>query len=727
MRSACARAGLAVLLLLVVGGVARGDGDLSAVYAAILRGDPDAGQSALAQLQEQGASGKELSRVEGWLESFQKAVASRTEMKQETFEWNVAGAKKALEDHQVYFALSFAAQAAPYAADLKAFAAEPWVQQLTALAREEAEKLAAEQRWSKVLAYYTLLGRIHEDDKELEDLRESAVRHARVELLYKDQEALDKRIDSVDIDLLRSAIRLIHKDYYEDPDFKRLAEGALDNLTTVAQTKQLYEFMHGLGNPDTRELFQSKLKELKDSVRGEERYNYKDLLKLYNRVATVNTETVELPEGLLVVEFLEGALRELDQFTSMVWPVDASDFDKMMMGGFEGVGIQLGIDERTSRLKVVTPLEDSPALEAGIQPGDLIIEVDGESTKGWTTDDAVTNIMGQSGSPVVLTLFRPETGERLPFKLVRRNIVLRTVRGVSRLPDNPQRWNYMLDEDSGIAYIRLSGFHPDSHEELVKALEAAEQQGMRGLILDLRHNPGGLLDVAVRTVSTFLTEGEVVSTGGRHEMRKSLRVTEEPFVEEAPLVVLVNDGSASASEILAGALQDHNRAIVLGERTFGKGSVQRVLSLGRDARMKLTTALYYLPSGRSPHKELDAKKWGVDPNWAVTLTPKEFRQVLKRENESFIIHNEEKEEAKSAEDDESREKELDALKADDEDDEDDPPLLTDDQIKALEDDPVDALNTDPQLETALLLLRTKLVANLPWPRQLVARTAEPTP
>jgi carboxyl-terminal processing protease len=710
--------------LLVAGGIARGDGELSAVYAAILRGDPDAGQAELSQLQASGASGEELTRVEGWLDSFRQAVASRTEMKGETFEWNVEGAKKALEDHQVYFALSFAAQAAPYAGDLKRYAAEPWVQELTKLARQEAEKLAAEQHWTKVLAYYTLLGRIHEDDKEYEDLRESAARHARVELLYKDQEALDERIEGVDVNLLRSAIRLIRKDYYDDPDFKAMAEGALRNLTTVAQTKQLYEFMHGLGNPDSRELFLSKLNELAEAVRAEERYNYKDLIGLYNRVALVNTETVELPEGLLVVEFLEGAIQELDQFTSVVWPVDSTDFDKMMMGGFEGVGIQLGIDERTSRLKVVTPLEDSPALEAGIQPDDLIIEVDGKSTKGWTTDDAVTNIMGRSGSTVELTLFRPETGERLSYDLVRRKIVLRTVRGVSRLPEDPQQWNYMLDKASGIAYIRLTGFHPDSQEELVKALKAAEGQGMRALVLDLRYNPGGLLDVAVRIVSTFLTDGEVVSTGGRHESRTSMRATDEDFVEKAPLVVLVNDGSASASEILAGALQDHNRAIVLGERTFGKGSVQRVLSLGRDARMKLTTALYYLPSGRSPHKELNAKDWGVDPNWVVKLTPKEFRQVIKRENESLVIHNEEKEEAKPAEGEADREKELDALKADEEDEDDEPPLLTDEQIKALEKDPVEARDADPQLETALLLLRVKLVANVPWPPALVARTEQ---
>jgi carboxyl-terminal processing protease len=243
---------------------------------------------------------------------------------------------------------------------------------------------------------------------------------------------------------------------------------------------------------------------------------------------------------------------------------------------------------------------------------------------------------------------------------------------------------------------------------------------MRGLILDLRHNPGGLLDVAVRSVSTFVGNGEVVSTGGRREARTSMRVTDEPFQVKVPMVVLINEGSASASEILAGAFQDHHRAIVLGERSFGKGSVQRVLTLGGSARLKLTTAIYYLPSGRSPHKDPDAEVWGVSPDVEVALTPKEFRQVLKRETDTYIIRSNEAQSATVSEED--RDKALEGLKGKAEDD--DEPLLTDEQIKELEGDPVKPQNGDPQLETALLLLRVKLAANLPWPQQLASTGSE---
>jgi carboxyl-terminal processing protease len=721
-----------VLLLLAVGGTQPAPADVAAVYDAILRGDYQTGNDELARLLETESPAAPVLRVKGWLDSVREVVSSREQLREQTFAWNVEHARTALTQEKTYLALSFAAQAQAYAADEQQYAAEPWVRELKTAALLAARALEQDQHWPEAHAHYVLLMRIYPDDEELTDLRERAARHARLELIYEDAEAVKRRMKGVTSELLREVLRKINKGYYQEPDFKRMAEGALQNLVALSETTELYEIdvFDGVAIPGARRYFLEKLEQEGQTLRAKRRLSYRDLEKLFNEVHKHNQQSVSLPKQLLIMEFLEGALSELwelDDFTAIVWPADVSEFDKAMTGAYVGVGIQLGVHEFTGRLKVVTPLDDSPALEQGVRPDDLIIEVDGESTKGWTTDKAIREITGKAGTEVTLTMLRPSTLQRIPIPLVRRQINLRTVRGVQRIVGNQGSagWNYMLDDQQGVAYIKLTGFNPDSHAELAGALRAAEQQGMKALILDLRYNPGGLLDVAVQTVSTFVGAGDVVSTRGRQERTHPIPVHGKPLYEDLPLVVLVNEGSASASEILAGALRDHNRAMVLGERTYGKGSVQRVLGLGSNARLKLTTALYYLPSGRTPHKlDLHAKEWGVEPDWQIALTPKERRKILERERSAFIIKTAADEQATEQTDEEARQQELETLKVDEQPDEDDFPLLTDEDVKLLQSDPYDPPDVDPQVETALLHLRVKLAGDLPWPRQLAAKTGK---
>ena len=721
MRLCLARLALALSLLLIPAWAAAGDDTLNAAYAAILRGDYDSGRTAVERVLDTGSNPR-AAQVRDWLASYHSVTASRKELKAKTFEWNIAQAQQALADGRAFLALSFVTQAVPYAANREELASYAWVTELTERAKATAQQLEEQDHWTNALNYYLLLSRICPTDDALKEQSEKTARHARIELTYKDEKALQERIRDVDRGLLRSAIKLIDHLYYREPDYREMAEGALDDLTTLCSTTKLRGFLDGLANPALREHFVRRLAEFRNEVAGERGADlgYKDLLRLFNQVSDLNRESIELPEGLLVVEFLDGVISRLDDHTDMVWPADAVDFEKMMMGGFEGVGIQLGIDERSNRLKVVTALENSPALEAGIQPDDVIVAVNSESTANWTTDDAVRRIQGPAGTQVVLTVQRPRSGELIPFKLTRRRITLTTVRGVDRIPGDAKAWNYMLDKDAGVAYIRLTGFHPDSAEELRAALQQAAAQGMKGLVLDVRYNPGGLLDVAVDLVSTFLDEGEVVSTRGRLESERRERVAGKASYKDLPLVILVNDASASASEILAGALQDHHRAMVLGERTFGKGSVQHVRPLSDEAKLKLTTALYYLPSGRSPHKAPKAEKWGVDPDLALKLTPKELRRVIEHERESFVIHNEDPDRENKALSAEEQAKALGALKAEDAEKDEEPPLLSEADFKLLEADPYEAPKTDPQLENALLLIRVKLAADVPWPQELAA-------
>ncbi len=718
-----ARLAAAMVLLLGTQLVWAGSGDLNEVYASILRGDYRAARSTVDELAS-GSAGTRVREVSAWLDDYHKVIANREELKAQTYEWNVSEARKALEDGEVYLALNFVSQAVPYAESTEKLLACPFVQELTRKARLEALQLERADKWTKALAYYLHLNRIYEDNEEIEELKERATRFARIEVTYEDRDAMEERIQGVDREVFRGAARMIGHLYFKSPDFKHMALGALDNISTLCQVDEMQDYLDGLANPALRRHFLQKIDGLRQEIDRTYVYDRDDLLRLFNQIAAINMESVELPEALLVVEFMEGVVEELDDYTGVIWPADAKEFDKIMRGGFEGVGIQLGIDERSNRLKVISPLEGSPALEAGIQPGDLIVAVDGESTDGWDTDDAVKNIMGPARSEVVLTMFRPSTGETLSFPLTRRRIVLTTVRGIERREDNPDQWNYMLDNEAGVAYIRLTGFHPDSARELRAALNEARREGMRGLILDVRHNPGGLLDVAIDVVSAFLERGDVVSTRGRQESERRERVDGGATYRDLPLVVLVNEGSASASEILAGALQDHHRAVVLGERTFGKGSVQHVRALDDMgmARLKVTTALYYLPSGRTPHKADGAKEWGVDPDWKLMLTPKEFRKVIEREREANIIHNEAQLEKGKKLSEEEQEKLLAELKSENEEDEE--PLLSENDIERLEADPHDAPDVDPQLETALLLVRVKLAANVPWPAELAAALEE---
>jgi carboxyl-terminal processing protease len=718
-----ARYAVLLSLLLTPVWAAAADDGLAGAYGAILRGDYDAGRSAVQEVLATGSDAN-AARVRDWLEAFHGVVASRNELKTKTFEWNIGEGERALKDGQTFLALSFLAQAMPYKADSEELGNYPWIAGLTDQCKATARQLEQEDRWTNALNYYVLLTRLYPTDDALKEQSENAARHARIELTYKDEKALEERIRDVDRGLLRHAVQLIDHLYYKEPDYREMAKGALDDLTTLCSVSKVRSYLDGLGNPTLREHFLRRLGELRSEVEGERGANlgYRDLLRLFNQVSDLNRESIELPEGLLIVEFMDGVISKLDDHTDMIWPADAVDFEKMMMGGFEGVGIQLGIDERSNRLKVVTALENSPALEKGIQPDDVIVAVNGESTAHWTTDDAVRKITGPAGTEVVLTIQRPRSGEVKPFTLTRRRIVLTTVRGVERISGDAKAWNYMLDKEVGAAYIRLTGFHPDSAEELRDALQQARGQGMKGLVLDLRLNPGGLLDVAVDIVSTFLEDGDVVSTRGRLESERRERVAGKAICKDVPLVILVNEGSASASEILAGALQDHHRAVVLGDRTFGKGSVQHVRPLDSegDAKLKLTTALYYLPSGRSPHKAPKADKWGIDPDVQMKLTPKELRRVIEHERESYVIHNESTENEDNALSKEEQAKALEALKADGDDKDEEPPLLSEADFKRLEADPCAAPKTDPQLENALLLIRVKLAADLPWPQQLAA-------
>lgn len=294
----------------------------------------------------------------------------------------------------------------------------------------------------------------------------------------------------------------------------------------------------------------------------------------------------------LIYGALKGMLKSLDPYSQFLDPEAYNEIKVETEGEFGGLGLEIALQEGV--LTVITPLDDSPADRGGVKPGDKIIRIDKAVTRDMSLGDAVKKMRGKPGSLVTLSILREGEGKLIDVKLKRDIIKVQSVKRVQ-----------LVDEGAKIGYIRLSEFQEKSHLNLEAALNDLEKQGMRGLILDLRNNPGGLLTVAVEVGKKFIPAGKmIVSTKGRIPKQDMEFISNNASVHSGyPIVVLVNGGSASAAEIVAGALQDHRLAIIMGTRTFGKGSVQTVIPLRDGSAVRLTTSKYFTPSGRSIHGE----------------------------------------------------------------------------------------------------------------------------
>ncbi|WP_290652891.1 S41 family peptidase [Aquisalimonas sp.] len=319
--------------------------------------------------------------------------------------------------------------------------------------------------------------------------------------------------------------------------------------------------------------------------------------EVFSRIRSDYVE--EVSAGDLIEDAIRGMLAGLDPYSSYLKPDEFEELQSGTRGEFGGLGLEVGRED--GFVKVIAPIDDTPAERAGLQPGDLIIRVDGESTKGMELNEAVRRMRGEPGTTIELTVVRE--GQDAPFSVSLERDVIRVVSVRAR----------MLED--GFGYVRISQFQSRTGPQLLDALEelsAKGEQPLKGLVLDLRNNPGGVLQAAVAVSDAFLREGTIVYTEGpRERAHMDFDATANDALAGAPIVVLVNGGSASASEIVAGALQDHRRAVLMGAPTFGKGSVQSVLPLNSGSAVKLTTAKYFTPSGRSIEAD------GIAPDVAI--------------------------------------------------------------------------------------------------------------
>ncbi len=356
-----------------------------------------------------------------------------------------------------------------------------------------------------------------------------------------------------------------------------------------------------------------------DTVNREREF-YRVFAPLADIRAQVHKNYVEpVDDKKLLRGAIRGMIRQLDPFSRYIPPEQLKSFDQQTSGTIQGIGIFL--EERDGALTVISPLEGSPAFRAGIQAGDQILRIDGRSTKSMSLPEAVSKLTGRAGSKVTVEI-RHRNGKIETVSMIRSIVEIHSVKGFVRKANG--RWDYMIDRRRGIAYIRITGFLGNTASELDNAWHQLLGEKPKGLILDLRSNPGGLLRAAVDVANRFLDKGAIVSTKGRWQEEFTWKATPENTYEPIPMVILINQYTASAAEIVSGALQVHKRATVIGVRSFGKGSVQTVIPLQNGyGAIKITTAYYYLPNGRNIHRRVNSKVWGVDPDIKVALSSKE--------------------------------------------------------------------------------------------------------
>jgi carboxyl-terminal processing protease len=341
-----------------------------------------------------------------------------------------------------------------------------------------------------------------------------------------------------------------------------------------------------------------------------------------------NNFVSEVDDEALREAAIAGMVESLgDRFTIYVPPDKHKQFESALEGTFEGIGIELNL-RPDGQIEIVTPVDDSPAFNAGILAGDLILAIDGTPTAGMKLTDAIGKIKGPLGSTVKMKV-RHTTGVEAELSITRAGFTVPTLKGLRR--KSGAEWEYFVTDNPKIAYVRLTQFTPDSADKLEAVLKDLLKQGMTGLIFDLRFNPGGRLDEAAKIIDLFIDKGVIVRTKGRKRPEQTLEAKAEGTLPKFNMVVLINEHSASASEVVSGSLLDNKRAVVVGTRSYGKGSVQETPALDGGGDLKVTVAYYYLPSGRLVHRTPESTDWGVQPQIEVPMDEATQAAVLRRQ------------------------------------------------------------------------------------------------
>jgi len=386
---------------------------------------------------------------------------------------------------------------------------------------------------------------------------------------------------------------------------------------------------------DSLNNWSNKLERIKNSITySSSKIQMQEFLNIFEDIAAIYKKagvSKRLPQSVLIAVFTEGAFSALDPYTVAYWPSQVEAFERLLTNQFPGVGIRFSTAKGAMTIESV--LADTPAYYSGIEIGDVIEAVDGISTENMSSNCAVNKITGPEGTKVCLTIRRPQEDATYDFSMQRAKIVVPTVHGWQR--NHSGQWNYMLDDESKIGYIRISSFNPRTAGDFSLAFSELISKKMKGLILDLRSNPGGIVTSAVEIADTFITKGLIVRTQPRFGMATYSSAQKENSNPNIPVVILINEHTASAAEILSGCLNDpkHARATLVGSRSYGKGSVQSIVShIEGVPRLKYTMAYYHMPSGQRVESRSEMQKqgrddWGVCPDIDVKLYDYQIKQM----------------------------------------------------------------------------------------------------
>lgn len=463
--------------------------------------------------------------------------------------------------------------------------------------------LEAERKWGEALSVYEKALRQHPELAALKQRVNIARMHLDVARRYTDKSFLatvDQMTERQALDLYAEVLQKIETNYVQQPKWRELVENGAAQIE-VALTEPVFINSHLSGVPaEQREAFLREFRPTLAQYRAIDRTEARNLAAWGARFAS---ERLGVPPQVFLMEFVCGAAGNLDRYSTFLTAAQLDDLFSQIEGNFVGLGIELKGEE--DALRVVNVIKGSPAEKGGLRSGERIVGVDGQTVKALTSDKAADMLKGPEGSIVQLDV-ADEQGQIRRISLTRQRVELPSIEDAR-----------IIDPEYGVAYLRLPAFQKTTSADLNDALWKLYHQGMKSLIIDVRGNPGGLLDASVEVADKFISEGKIVSTRGRNAREDSDRFASRYNTWRVPLVVLIDHDSASASEIFAGAIRDSRRGVVVGERSYGKGSVQGIFPLSTTkAGLRLTTAKFYSPSGQP------IANAGVAPDVVVHSTAK---------------------------------------------------------------------------------------------------------